>query len=146
MVIKERLPWLRMLVSVKGSSLPRTYARILLITLLSVFVTFIQLGYDVENFSLTPTPFTLIGLALGIFLGFRNNAAYDRFWEGRKLWGQLVNSARSFARQSLTLVGPPGDHSEEIVRFRKDLVRHVIAFVHALRHHLRESDPFPDLE
>jgi putative membrane protein len=42
-----------------------------------------------------------MGLALGIFLGFRNNTSYDRFWEGRKLWGALVNTARTLARETL---------------------------------------------
>jgi hypothetical protein len=36
----------------------------------------------------TPIPFILIGLAISIFLGFRNSASYDRFWEGRRLWAR----------------------------------------------------------
>jgi putative membrane protein len=48
-------------------------------------------------------PFTLIGLALSIFMNFRNNACYDRWWEARKLWGQLIITARSFSRETLTL-------------------------------------------
>ena len=42
----------------------------------------------------------------GIFLGFRNNTSYDRFWEGRKKWGSIVNASRTFTRQVLTLIGP----------------------------------------
>jgi putative membrane protein len=49
-------------------------------------------------------PFTLMGLPLAIFLGFRNNAAYDRYWEGRKQWGELVLRSRNLARQCLSLV------------------------------------------
>lgn len=152
MIVKEPLPWLRMLFSRKGTELSRTLPRILWITGLATVVTALELYFEVHKYSLTPTPFTLMGLALGIFLGFRNNAAYDRFWEGRKLWGQLVNSTRSFTRQTLTLIRPHGAGREdnpaedaEVDAFQQDLVRHVIAFVHALRHHLRESDPFDDL-
>ena len=48
------------------------------------------------------------GVALAIFLGFRNNSAYDRWWEGRKLWGGIVNNSRTLARQITTLlVAPP---------------------------------------
>jgi putative membrane protein len=54
--------------------------------------------------TLTTVPFTLIGLALAICLGFRNNGAYDRNWEGRKLWADLVFRARSFAREEQTLL------------------------------------------
>jgi hypothetical protein len=49
-------------------------------------------------------PFTLIGLPLAIFLGFRNNTAYDRYWEGRKLWGEMVICARTLARQCQSLI------------------------------------------
>lgn len=152
MIIKEPMPWIRMLLSVKGSSLTRTYSRILIVTLISVVVTWIERRLRVESYTLTTTPFTVIGLALGIFLGFRNNAAYDRFWEGRKLWGQLVNSSRSFSRQVLTLVRPHSSQVDtlgvergEVEAFQKDLVRHAIAFVHSLRHSLRDTDPFEDL-
>ncbi len=124
--------------------------RILIITGFSVIVTVLEALSDIDDgYSLTPVPFTLIGLAVSIFLGFRNNASYDRYWEARKLWGRLVNTSRSFARQVLTLVGPPSDEigSGRLVRaFQEDLVRRTVAYVHALRHHLRNSDPFPDLQ
>ena len=71
-------------------------------------------------------PFTLIGIALSIFLAFRNNASYERWWEGRKLWGQLVHVSRTFARQTLLL--SRGEDAEA----RPYLLRMVMAFVHAL--------------
>lgn len=152
MIVKEPLPWVRMLFSVKGDSLPRTLPRILVVTVISIVVTAAELLFDVKGYTLTATPFTVIGLALGIYLGFRNNAAYDRFWEGRKLWGQLVNSSRSFARQTLSLIRPHTSQGaviagelEEVDACQKKLVRQAIAFVHALRHQLRDSDPFDDL-
>lgn len=152
MIVKEPLPWLKMLFSFRGSSLTRTLPRIGFITLLSIIVTWLELHYQVEEYTLTATPFTLIGLSLGIFLGFRNNAAYDRFWEGRKLWGQLVNSSRSFARQVLTLMRPHPSQSppgaigrEDVEAFQHALVRQAIAFTHALRHQLRDTDPFEEL-
>jgi putative membrane protein len=48
----------------------------------------------------------LLPIALALFLGFRNSASYDRFWEGRKLWGALLNTSRSLALQALTLIDP----------------------------------------
>ncbi len=150
MIGKQNLPWIRMLFAVRGSAITRTFPRILVITAFSVVVTVWEMLYQWDDrFSLTPVPFTLIGLAISIFLGFRNSAAYDRYWEGRKLWGRLVNTSRSFARQLLMLVGPPSDGigDEGAVRgFQEDLIRHIIAYDHALRHHLRGSDPFPDLQ
>jgi putative membrane protein len=46
----------------------------------------------------TVAPFTLLGVALSIFLGFRNSACYDRWWEARRQLGALVAESRSFAR------------------------------------------------
>lgn len=67
-------------------------------TLIAVAVTVIQLHYNLEKYTLTPAPFTIIGVATSIFLGFRNHTAYNRFREGRVLGGGPVNASRSFTR------------------------------------------------
>src|SRR3954462_10933300 len=51
----------------------------------------------------------LNGIVLGVLLVFRNNAAYDRWWEGRKLWGQLINDVRNLCLGSRALAAPRGD-------------------------------------
>ncbi len=79
-------------------------------------------------------PNTAVGpmaAALAIFLAFHNNGSYDRWWEARKQWGQLVNSSRTFARQVRGFVDATGAHGE--------LIHRHIAFVHALRLHLRKQ-------
>ncbi len=97
-VVRDNLSWLRMLLD-GGKTLPRIFFRVSFTTLLSAIVTYLHVRYSPESWpGLTPVPFTLIGLPLGIFLGFRNSSSYDRFWEGRKLWGALVNMSRSLAR------------------------------------------------
>ena len=69
--------------------------------------------------------------AMSIFLVFRVNEAYDRWWEARKLWGSLVNCSRSFARQSVTLI--------EDRAAGRQLVRRQIAYANALRIALRRG-------
>jgi len=96
--------------------------------------------------TLSTVPFSLIGLALAIFLGFRNTAAYDRFWEARKLWGDLLHRSRSFARQVQTLPdfpqpAGPDDHDDP----RRLLLMRTIAFGSALRHQLRGTDCTADM-
>jgi putative membrane protein len=77
-------------------------------------------------------PMPLFGTALGLFLGFRTNAAYARWWEARTLWGALINSSRSLARVSKSfLLGQP-EASEIILR--------QVAFAHAMRCRLRGQD------
>jgi putative membrane protein len=86
-----------------------------------------------------PVPFTLIGLPLAIFLGFRNNTAYDRYWEGRKLWGEMVICARTLARQcqSLIAIDTVPDPRQRASDVRVRMVHRAIAFAHLLRAQLR---------
>lgn len=152
MIVQDRPSWIRLIFAVKGSGLNVTAPRIAVVTAFAIVITVVDAllkdRLKLEAFQLTSTPFSLIGVALGIFLSFRNSAAYDRFWEGRKLWGSLVNVSRSFTRQTLTLVVlPPGNEQHsDLVEFRRDVVYRLIAYVNSLRHFLRGTDPLPELE
>lgn len=137
MIVRPRLHWFRMLFVLRGSVLPKIWLQLVVIAALAAAVTLSRgdlLGWRV---GLTYVPFTSIGVALAIFLGFRNSASYDRYWEARKLWGTMLNASRSLTRQYLlwcnTGSGAP--------RF----VHRLIGFVHALRHQMRGSDPMPQL-
>jgi len=124
-----------------GSVLPEILPRLMVLLLLSGLIVFFRGQLFDYKISLNPAPFTIIGIALAIFLGFRNNASYDRFWEGRKLWGALLIDARSLVRQALTMSGLPPE-SERVAYF----IRLLIAFTYALKHQLRRTNPAPDLE
>ncbi len=100
---KRRLPWLSMIFSVSGSSLEDAYPKILSAGLFATLVTGLHRMFysgteQMQNW-LTFEPFTVMGLAISVFLSFRAKATYDRWWEGRKLWGRMVNVSRSFTRQ-----------------------------------------------
>lgn len=122
-----------------------TWPRILTVTFAAMIVTYVELYYNIQAYTLTTTPFLLIGVALGIFLGFRNNVSYDKFWEGRKLWGALVNTSRNLARQGCFLIDA-SHASEDVQQFREIFVKHVIAYGHALRCHLRNEDPAEEIK
>jgi putative membrane protein len=149
MFVEKRRSWIAT-VALGGAALPRIWLRTVAVTALGVAVTLAYREVPALHYSITTTPFVLIGLPLGIFLGFRNNTAYDRFWEGRKLWGSLVNTARSLTRQIITLIEPQPEADEkdpDAVRAHEAAMVHMlIAYVHSLRHHLRDSDPFATLE
>jgi putative membrane protein len=81
---------------------------------------------------LPDVPVTVLGSAIGIYVSFRTNSAYDRWWEGRKLWGQLVNSSRHFCAQTLAYLSAESQRSS-----CRELVLHQILYVHALRCELR---------
>lgn len=161
MIVREKLSWLRMLFVLKGSALHAIWPRVLFITTVATTLTFVYFDTVSDNPNLkwptvTIVPFTLVGVALGIFLGFRNNESYSRFWEGRRLWGNLVNTTRSLTRQVRLLVHPAKERSiqssnelrnlDEVFAFHQELTYRIIAYSHALRHHLRNTDPRQDLE
>lgn len=140
MIIREKENWLRMLFIWRGSVLPQLLVRLFLLLLLAVVVVYCRGAIFDYKIQLNPGPFTLFGIALAIFLGFRNNVSYDRFWEGRKLWGALLNTARSLTRQAQSLTGYTKD-SKEV----RELVNYLIAFTYTLKHQLRHTDPSEDL-
>jgi putative membrane protein len=140
MIIRKKENWFRMLFVWHGSVLPQVLPRLILLTVLSIAVVYFHgtlLSYKVP---LNPAPFTLFGFVLALFLGFRNSASYDRFWEGRKLWGSLLNVSRSLTRQVLTL-------NRNIDRESiKEFINLLSAFVYALNHQLRRTDSSDDLK
>lgn len=88
-------------------------------------------------------PVAVVGGALGIFVSFRTNAAYARWWEGRGLWGRIVNASRTFGTQVLAYLPCDGDRPSETQR---TVVRRAILYVHVLRCLLRDQDPWVDDE
>jgi putative membrane protein len=90
----------------KGTILPRIGGRLALILLASVGAVLAARDHPGIFGQISAFPFTLIGLALSIFMSFRNNACYGRWWEGRQLWGALVIEARTIARQVASLPKP----------------------------------------
>jgi putative membrane protein len=91
-------------------------------------------------------PITLFGSAIGIIVAFRNQSAYARWWEARTLWGALVNNSRSWARQVTTVMTPLNDtEGGELKEYRRRLVYYEIAYVIALRQHLRGLEPWEEL-
>ena len=92
------------------------------------------------DFQPTIAMHSLLGIVLGLFLVFRTNTAYDRWWEGRKLWGGLVNSTRNFAVK-LNAYLSLENHED-----RDWFAKMTINFVFAMKEHLRTGVQFAELE
>jgi putative membrane protein len=95
---------------------------------------------DKEEFTSTTALHSLLGVVLGLFLVFRINSAYDRWWEGRKLWGSMVNSTRNFALK-LSAYLDAGD-----LENREWFARMIPNFVFASKEHLRNGINLDELE
>jgi putative membrane protein len=113
------------------------------LTVLFVWDVIVTVVYFLLPFRAPSLPLTIFGSALALFLGFRDTSAYARWWEGRVLWGQMINASRSLARATLAFID--GDNPEA-AELRRDIVTRQIAYVHALRTALRRQNDCPDLE
>ena len=138
-MIRRPIEPLKMLFVLQGSYFKRLIVPQVLLFIFSFFIYFYQTHIATEPVPLNPSVFAILGISLAIFHGFCNNAAYDRFWEGRKLWGTLVWLSRNIARQVVTL---PNVSMAE----KQAFIRHQIAFVHSLRQQLRSEDNTANLQ
>ena len=138
-MIRRPIEPLKMLFVLQGSYFKRLIVPQVLLFIFSSLIYFYQTHIATEPVPLNPSVFAILGISLAIFHGFCNNAAYDRFWEGRKLWGTLVWLSRNIARQVLTL---PNVSMAE----KQAFIRHQIAFVHSLRQQLRGEDNTANLQ
>ncbi|BAV10935.1 hypothetical protein MOSL_0362 [Moraxella osloensis] len=138
-MIRRPIEPLKMLFVLQGSYFKRLIVPQVLLFIFSFLIYFYQTHIATAPVPLNPSVFAILGISLAIFHGFCNNAAYDRFWEGRKLWGTLVWLSRNIARQVLTL---PNVSMAE----KQAFIRHQIAFVHSLRQQLRGEDNTANLQ
>ena len=143
MIVRNKPNALQLFFIIRGSVVLRVFPQIAFITLLGAAVALFQYYYPLLFPSFTLAPLALLGVVLSLFLGFRNNASYDRWWEARKQWGQLIVHSRSLARQSVSYIHC---HEKAGKKAHQCLIYLMIAFNHALRHQLRKSDPWEDIE
>lgn len=148
MIVRDRPSGLKMFLLLRGSILPQILPSLIATTLIAIVVTISHGDLFALKITLTTIPFTLIGLPIAIFLGFRNTAAYDRFWEGRKLWGELLLRSRNLSRQCQSLIAgaEPAKASLGLADVRVRMIYRAIAFSHALRHLLRDEEATPELK
>ncbi|MCX7303469.1 MAG: bestrophin family ion channel [Hyphomicrobiales bacterium] len=132
MIIRPRPSFLKLFFVMRGSVVPRILPQIIGFAAYAALVVAAvhATGLSLRDFNIAP--FGLIAVTLSIYLGFRNNAAYDRWWEARKLWGQLVYEIRNIARASSGLIPDRGEW--------RDLLIDSLAFCHLLRGQLRGVD------
>lgn len=137
MIVRPKPNLLQLFLIVRGSIIVRIFPQVLAVFLLSTLVVWAHKDRPDLVQALNGAPFSLLGIALSVFLGFRANACYDRWWEARKQWGALITVARTLSRQTAMLESRQ-DVADPVTRRRiTDLV---IAFCHALVSHLRPGD------
>lgn len=120
--------WREHLLDIKGSMVRQIFSRVMICGVWATVVTCFhefQRRVDVPN-----SGHVLIGATLGLLLVFRTNASYDRFWEGRRLWGSIVNDARNLARAASVQLSANRELATEVIHWTS-------AFPYAAMHRLR---------
>ncbi len=140
MILKRRFDPLKVLQYVRGE---------LLLAAMAAVAAFVLHRWE----SLFALPFSIaatMGGALAIFIGFRNNNAYNRWWEARTLWGGIVNSSRVLARLVTTFADShahqPNYDGARSEAFKRELVLKAIGWAHAMRIHLRGQNTWEELK
>ncbi|VWC61685.1 bestrophin family protein [Burkholderia lata] len=141
MIVRPQQNWLRMLFVWNGSVLQSIIPQLVFMAIVSTLAVFTNGRIFGEKIPLNTAPFTLFGLALAIFLGFRNSASFERFKEARHLWGNLLIAARTLTSQVNRYLPDSVSDAE-----RNRLADLLIALTYALKHQLRHTDPTADLQ
>ncbi|ANH98728.1 bestrophin [Pseudomonas koreensis] len=130
MIIRPKVNQFAILFTLKGSIAKRIALRTLMVTLLASAIVLMEILHPSNFTKVNATPFTLLGLSLSIFMSFRNNACYDRWYEARKAWGDVLLHIRSVIRETQVI--------RESVQ-RKPLLLNLCGFAHALNARLRRE-------
>jgi len=133
MIVRQQPNIFQLFFLVQGSVVGRIFPQALVIAGLSAAVVWGHHAYPGLLSDFNGAPFAVLGIALSVFMGFRNNACYDRWWEARRHWGELICLNRNLARQTLIL-GAAGD---DAASGRRTLLTLAMAFTQSLVPHLR---------
>lgn len=98
--------------------------------------------YMLSPYKAPSLPLTIFGTVLALFLGFRDNSAYQRWWEGRQLWGLMINASRNLARAAIAFIPDDPPRARDL---KRTIVLRQIAYVNSLRCQLRRLGPCPEV-
>lgn len=103
-----------------------------------------------ENLTFPDAEISVFGIAVAILLGFRNNEAYNRYWEARTAWGSLTNTSRNFTTQVMGYIRYPNSQmpapQETIANIHTEVIYRHLAFLNALRLQLRREETWQELK
>jgi putative membrane protein len=123
MILRDKPGILALLFAVRGSVLPHIAPQLLFVALFATAIVAID-RHILTLPHVQAAPLAVFGVALSLFLGFRNNAAYDRWWEARRLWGGLLADTRSLSREAEIFLPDPADRRRLLTAMRAFLHQH----------------------
>ena len=133
--------WFKHIISFNHSdTINKLWKELIALGIFTLGIAYIEIKYigNTEKLSELMQVYSLIGFVLSLLLVFRTNTAYDRWWEGRKKWGELVNNSRNLAIKISALTDDP-----EIRTYFKRMISN---YVFAMKEHLREGVKLEELD
>jgi len=128
MIVKEQPSAMQLFFAMQSSIVPKIIWKILGVFLISIIVLIVDIFvFRMPHFSIAAMG--IFGVALSLFLGFRNNSAYERWWEARKLWGSMIADVRSLGCDTQIFLSADAD--------RRSFMYSACAFAHFHRGQLR---------
>ena len=133
--------WFKHIISFNHSdTINKLWKELIALGIFTLGIAYVEIKYigNTEKLSELMQVYSLIGFVLSLLLVFRTNTAYDRWWEGRKKWGELVNNSRNLAIKISALTDDP-----EIRTYFKRMISN---YVFAMKEHLREGVKIEELD
>ena len=135
----EHDSFLQNALTLKGSVTPRVFKKVITVFLYSCIISIIN--YEAPSVFLPIGPFEYAGLVMGLILVFRLNAGYDRWWEARKIWGNIVNQSRNFAVIISNYVLTDDNSNEKL-----KIINYIAAMPYLVKNSLRGSDSVEEIK
>ncbi|ORX89888.1 UPF0187-domain-containing protein [Basidiobolus meristosporus CBS 931.73] len=125
----------------KRSIIPRIIVKVLFLTAYSAAVVSIHRFTDLR-LNIKDNLVTILGMVTSLLLVFRTNTAYDRYWEGRRLWSTQIVNIRSLTRMIWINVGEKSQNDRSI---KEAAIKLLISYAQATKHYLREEYDYRDV-
>lgn len=123
--------------AISGSITPKVFRNVIIMILYSSVIS--HVNYYIPSIALPVGPFEYAGLVMGLILVFRVNNGYDRWWEGRKIWGNIVNNSRNLVMIVMNYI-PSADSDWHL-----KLTNYLAALPYLIKNSLRESEDVDEI-
>lgn len=124
--------WLTLIVKFHKSDTSRILLpSIIFIGCYAALVVYIEHDFIHPNIKNPTVMHSILGFVLSMLLVFRTNTAYDRWWEGRRIWGSVVNNSRNLALKLSTFISNPSD--------KEELKQLIVNYNYSFKNHLRNK-------
>jgi putative membrane protein len=131
--------WSSHLFDIRGSMVREIFGRVASCVLWSAVVVIADQYIPSVELGVPAVVHSLLGTAIGLLLVFRTNASYDRFWEGRRMWGNIINETRNLGRCAAV-------HLRSVPDLQRSVVESTVAFAYAAKRRLRDEPGLGEAE